>query len=276
MNDGITIRTLKTVQELHLIQELESEVWEMNPIPIHQTITAVKNGGIMLGAFYEGELVGFSYGFPGFDHGKSFLCSHMLGIHRDHRDKGIGALLKEEQKQVAIQMGYDLIRWTFDPLQSRNAYLNLSKLNGICSDYVENCYGEMEDGINQGLPSDRFNIEWWIASEHVNETTKDEINPISPFEWENGRDGFPRLKETERVLQSINLKDEAILVPIPLQFQEMKEASSELALKWRIETRKIFQHLFQKGYAAISLKKDFDNGIGYMHLLRRDLLKLEK
>ncbi|NRG48364.1 GNAT family N-acetyltransferase [Bacillus sp. CRN 9] len=274
MQQGLEVKSLTTIEDMKVVQKLEAEVWEMEPIPIHQTITAVKNGGIMLGAFYNGELVGFSYGFPGFDRGKSFLCSHMLGIHKNHRDKGIGALLKEAQKEEAIRLGYELIRWTFDPLQSRNGYLNLSKLKGICNDYAVNCYGEMEDGINKGLPSDRFNIEWWIRSQHVNDNLHNYSEPVRPFRWELTEEGFPILTNIDGDMRNIVDSDDVVSIPIPLQFNELKVANPALALQWRKNTRAIFQTFFSKGYTAFSMTKE--NEIIYMNLIKRDRLKLEK
>lgn len=94
----INIRELKTMNEMEQVQELERKVWGMDPVlPTHQTLTAVKNGGIIIGAFDGEKLVGFSYGFSGFQNGKSYLCSHMLGIDEAYRSQGIGEMLKRSQ-----------------------------------------------------------------------------------------------------------------------------------------------------------------------------------
>jgi predicted GNAT superfamily acetyltransferase len=127
----IEIRELKTITEMEQIQELEFKVWGTETIPTHQTLTAVKNGGIMVGAYDGEQLIGFSYGFAGFRDGKSYLCSHMLGIDEAYRSQGIGEKLKLTQRDIAIAKGYDRMHWTYDPLETRNGYLNLSKLNGI-------------------------------------------------------------------------------------------------------------------------------------------------
>ncbi|MFK4996846.1 GNAT family N-acetyltransferase [Bacillus sp. N9] len=164
---NIEIRQLHSIEEMNQVQALEDLVWRGDAIPSHQTLTAIKNGGLMLGAFIQGELIGFNYSFPGFVDGKVYLCSHNMGIHPEFRGKGIGEQLKERQRKTALQMGYHLITWTYDPLETRNAYLNLSKLRAVCHTYVENCYGEMNDGLNNGLPTDRFQVEWWIDSEYI-------------------------------------------------------------------------------------------------------------
>lgn len=86
----VDLRQLQTIEELRHVQQLESKIWKSDPIPIHQTLTAVKNGGVILGAFNEEEIVAFSYGFPGFCNGKAFLCSHMLGVDLGYQKLGIG------------------------------------------------------------------------------------------------------------------------------------------------------------------------------------------
>lgn len=272
VTSAIDVRVLKAAADLKLIQKLEQDIWNMPPLPIHQTITAVQNGGLLLGAFYDNELIGFNYGFAGFDKGKSYLCSHMLGIHPDHRDKGLGALLKQKQKESASEMGYDLITWTFDPLESRNAYLNLSKLHAICSTYVENCYGDMEDSLNQGLPTDRFKVEWWINSAHVNESWKGEAeSPQNPFKWAVSDDSFP-------VLLSTGWKGarNPVLVPIPANFQTIKSQNYELARDWRYKTREIFQTLFSKGYALVDFIKGKEGLVHYYVLVQRHELQLKQ
>jgi predicted GNAT superfamily acetyltransferase len=274
MYPEIELRILKTSDEMMQVQDLEYLIWKMDPVPVHQTITAAQNGGIVLGAFLNKKLIGFSYGFAGFNKVKGYLCSHMLGIHPEHQDKGIGAKLKQKQKEVASEMGYDLVTWTFDPLESRNAYLNLSKLNAICSIYVENCYGEMEDSLNQGLPSDRLKVEWWINSPHVIEAFKTDMEQAqSPFKWEITDDGFPALVGAEQEIQGIQNRN-PILVPVPANIQAIKSNNPQLALNWRMKTREIFQSLFKQGYAAVSILKEEEELIHKYVLVPREQLKV--
>ncbi|MFS0575640.1 GNAT family N-acetyltransferase [Sporosarcina sp. 179-K 3D1 HS] len=259
MTTELKIRLMKTNDEMRLVQELEREVWGMEPIPTHQTVTAVKNGGIMLGAFDGEKLVGFSYSFTGFSNGKTYLCSHMLGVHPEYQLMGIGKLLKDEQMKTARGMGYDLITWTFDPLESRNAYLNTSKLYGICDTYLENCYGEMEDGLNKGLPTDRFQISWWITSERVTGKWNPSISEYHrPFEVGETEKGNPVLRIDEN---NLDLARSGIEVPIPQHFQLIKGSEPELAMDWRRKTRAIFQQLFAEGYAVVGVNRT----LGHVH-----------
>ncbi len=273
LNGNFEIRTLHSSNEMKLVQKLEEEVWNISAIPIHQTVTAAKNGGIMLGAFDQEELVGFSYGFAGFDQKQSYLCSHMLGIHPEYQEKGIGAQLKWEQKRVAAEKGYELIIWTFDPLESRNAYLNMNKLRGICCTYIENCYGEMEDGLNSGLPSDRFQIDWWINSEHVadNQSLNDvqSSEGIHLIEWETTSNGQPKLGDLDQeMMTNLTNIDHPLLVPVPANFQELKKTDHELAIDWRFKTRNVFQQLFESGYAVVSLQKTTNEPVHYYVLTK--------
>ncbi|MFG6117910.1 GNAT family N-acetyltransferase [Thalassobacillus sp. B23F22_16] len=269
-NNSFDLRVLKTASDMNLVQKLEHKIWNMDPVPVHQTITATQNGGLLLGAFFEEELIGFSYGFSGFYKGKSYLCSHMLGIHPAHQGKGLGAILKQKQKEMAADMGYDLITWTFDPLESRNAYLNLSKLNAICSTYVENCYGEMDDSLNSGLPTDRLKVEWWINSSHVKEPLLVETDSaVHPYEWDVTDDDFPVLLNTEW-----EATKEPVLVPVPANFQAIKSRDYKLASDWRFKTRKIFTHLFAKGYTMASVIKGKEEHVHYYVLVQRNELQL--
>lgn len=274
------IRKLFNSSDMKLVQKLEEEVWKMSAIPIHQTVTASKNGGIMLGAFDKEQLVGFSYGFTGFSNNQTYLCSHMLGIHPDYQDQGIGAKLKEEQKKAASEMGYELVIWTFDPLESRNAYLNLNKLRGISSTYIENCYGEMEDGLNKGLPTDRFKIDWWINSEHVanSESLNDILatKGIALCNWEIASNGFPVLEELNIDYSQFLTIDEPILVPVPANIQDLKKTDGELAKDWRYKTREIFQNLFHAGFAVAALQKSDNEQVHYYVLKKETALRINK
>ncbi|MFC9541411.1 GNAT family N-acetyltransferase [Lysinibacillus sp. NPDC056959] len=266
----IDIREIKTIEQLEQVQQLEYNIWGMPSIPIHQTLTAVKNGGIVVGAYDGEKLVGFSYGFSGFREGKSYLCSHMLGIAENYRSQGIGEKLKYAQQAIAIERGYDLMVWTFDPLETRNGYLNLSKLNGICYTYIENCYGEMQDGLNKGLPSDRFEVSWYIASDYVNKSVSiDAKNAIPVAICVQNEQGFLHLEITE------NLKYNSVLytLPVPKDFQALKLQDPTLALDWRFKTRRLLQQLFAQGYAAVQLQQQ-ENYNEYV-LVKLETLGLE-
>jgi predicted GNAT superfamily acetyltransferase len=273
MNSNISIRLLETNNDMRLIQVLEGEVWGMEPIPTHQTYTASKNGGLLIGAFASEKLVGFSYGFPGFLKGKSYLCSHMLGIHPDYQQMGIGKLLKDKQRTLAQEMGYDLITWTFDPLESRNAYLNVSKLYAICNTYLENCYGEMTDGLNKGLPTDRLQIEWWILSDRVeSKWMPKDVAYKHPFELSKSAKGHPMISVD---FGAILTNNDGYEIPVPTYFQLIKKNEPELALQWRMKIREVFQALFVIGYVVIGLRKS-DEDVQYYQFVKHSTIPLNR
>lgn len=248
----IEYRELETQAEMRAVQRLEYRVWEMEPIPTHQTMTAVKNGGIMLGVFDNELLVGFSYGFAGFDHGKSYLCSHMMGLDAAYRSQGLGEQLKQKQREVALQKGYRLITWTFDPLESRNAYLNITKLHGICDTYIQNCYGDMTDKLNTGLPTDRLEVHWYIDQPHVEKgfsVSADKAVELNDCVREES--SFP--VNQDRNMDCVGA--ETYAVHIPNQFQQLKQQYPERALEWRLAVRTYFKKLFKTGYVAVELKR---------------------
>lgn len=245
----VEFKSLRTVQALSEISKIEASVWGIDPLPVHQTLTAVKNGGIVIGAYDNNEMIGFSYGFPGFKDNKVYLCSHMLGIDARYRSKKIGEQMKERQRAAAVEKGYSEMHWTFDPLETRNAYLNLTKLNGISFTYLENAYGDMKDGINQGLPSDRFEVHWFLTSPHVTEKHSIDTEGAVDLNSVSYETGLPVSNEMPYHL----LNEKAYAVKVPKAFQELKHSNHALALDWRYKTRALFTTLFNNGYAAVHL-----------------------
>lgn len=247
----VEIRSLTTVEELQQISEVEKEVWNLPPLPIHQTLTVAKNGGIILGAYLEEKLIGFLYSFPGFDGNSTYLCSHMLGILPQYQRCGIGAKMKFEQAKLAKQLGYRLITWTYDPLESKNAYFNLHKLGAKGAQYKENYYGYLQDKLNKDLPTDRIIIEWNLDEEKVEREVEINEDNLLITVNENGlpnvTNQFDELDQTDRSYW---------VVTIPSDFQQMKKTNKDLARTWRFTTRKVFQQLFSLEYEAIDIEPE--------------------
>ncbi len=249
----LTIRLLNTYEELLAVKELEEVIWaDDDPVPLHQTMTAVKHGGMIIGAYDEDRLVGFQYSFAGFDGEQTYLCSHNLGIHPDYQKGGIGEKLKRTQRMAAIEKGYELITWTYDPLETVNGNLNIRKLGAICSIYIENCYGEMTDILNAGLPSDRFQVEWWIKRPDVlaklegqRKERQLETNAKHLLSYAINAQG---IVEPQAIDLTLVEYDGQLVVAVPAAFQAVKAANVDVALRWRLETRALFMHYFQHGW----------------------------
>ncbi|OKL37449.1 GNAT family N-acetyltransferase [Domibacillus mangrovi] len=258
---NIVIRNIEHVRELIEVKALESIIWSMDdPVPVHHMAAVIKSGGLVLGAFLNERLIGFQYSFAGFDGKVAYLHSHNLGIHPDFRKLGIGMQLKLAQKESAIQKGYDLIKWTYDPLETVNGTLNLHKLGATCSTYIENAYGDLPDQLNVGLPSDRFLVEWNLTKEQLEANSASYTSVITT----NTMNGYLTPGEV-----TLDQTDEWISVPVPLNFQELKKHDLTLALNWREATRVAFQHYFSNGYHAFDLIRDPSDGNACHYLFKK-------
>ena len=256
------IRLIETPEEMTLIEELQRQVWsgsETEVVPAHLLITTIHNGGVILGAFVENQLVGFVFGFPGLDMvpdgPQPKHCSHLLAVLPGWRDSGLGFALKRAQWQVVRHQGLDHITWTYDPLLSRNAYLNIAKLGAVCNTYRRSEYGEMRDGLNAGLPSDRFQVDWWLNTRRVERRlsrrkrphlgldhfTKAGIQPLYSSTLAAGS----WLKPPEHYLQP---EGSLLLAEIPVDFMALKAADMPLAQSWRLISREVFESCFHDGY----------------------------
>ncbi|WP_339228945.1 GNAT family N-acetyltransferase [Oceanobacillus sp. FSL K6-2867] len=245
--DKLDITEITTLNELREVQKLEESVWHMSAIPLHQTFTALTNGGIILGAYDSEKLIGFLYSFAGFDGKNAYLCSHMMGILPAYRKDGIGRRLKLKQAALAKEMGYEMITWTFDPLESVNAYLNLHKLGAKGVYFKENHYGELGDEFSQGLPSDRFQIMWDIT-QTCKEKEAVPVDAANILLQMDSDDYKPIL--TDNYHASDSMERDVWLVAIPANYQSLKEENFDLAKTWRLITQGLFRRLFQHGYQA--------------------------
>ena len=281
--DPWTLRVLETPEEIAAIEDMQRLVWpgsETDVVPLHILITIARNGGLVFGAFdstydeehlasVEGDassLIGFVYGFPGLyftpDGPRPKHCSHQLGVRPNFRGRGLGFALKRAQWQMVRHQGLDLITWTFDPLVSRNAYLNIARLGAVCNTYLREIYGELKDDLNRGLLTDRFRVDWWVNTRRVERRLSRrarlpldlahflsaEAEIINPTEI--GKDGLPRPASKVNIpspgAESDN--DALLLVEIPSNYHALLEVEPALALEWRLHTRPIFEELFERGY----------------------------
>src|SRR5512141_546470 len=160
-----TIRPLITLEDFHAAEEVQRAAWgsaDIDIAPLHVMLTIAKNGGVVLGAFAQDQLIGFVYGFVGTtDRADAHLkhTSHQMGVLPEWQSRGVGYALKVAQREAVRQQGLRLITWTYDPLESKNARLNIAKLGAVCNTYIRNYYGELRDELNLGLATDRFQVD---------------------------------------------------------------------------------------------------------------------
>jgi predicted GNAT superfamily acetyltransferase len=168
----IDIRPLTTTEEIRKAVALQKGIWgfeDTDLLPVRLFVTAGKIGGQAFGAYDGDHLVGFCLAIPGVKPGgKSYLHSHMLGVAPEYRDFGIGRMLKLRQREEALERSLDLMEWTFDPFELKNAYFNIERLGAIVRRYVRNQYGTTSSPLHGGLPTDRCTAEWWLGSARVN------------------------------------------------------------------------------------------------------------
>ena len=174
---SIEIRQLTNHQEFSDAVRLQKEIWgfdEVDLIPLRLFVVADKIGGQVLGAFDRTKMTGFCVCLPALKAGnKSYLHSHMLGVLPNYRNTGLGRALKLKQREYAIARGIDLIEWTFDPLEIKNAFFNIERLGAIARRYVYNQYGASSSHLHGRLPTDRLVAEWWLSSPRVDAICND-------------------------------------------------------------------------------------------------------
>ncbi len=175
----IAIRPVSTIAELEACVQLQIATWGYDAadvVPRKLFSLATHIGGQVLGAFQRERLVGFLLALPGVRNGNSYLHSHMLAVVPELRNAGLGRRMKVAQRDDALARGIDLIEWTFDPLEAKNAFLNLNKLGAIARRYAPDFYGPSTSPLQGGLPTDRLYAEWWLRSDRVMRALAGEAN----------------------------------------------------------------------------------------------------
>lgn len=204
-------------------------------------MAAIKfHGGLILIAREDGKPVGMQLSIPAYRKGVRYLYSHQTGVDPSFADSNVGNDLKLKQKEFALDNGYDLIAWTFDPARSKNAYFNIGKLNGIARTYILNFYGTMDDELNSGLPTDRLLLEWWIRD---------------PPEKTEGTD-YTEIIPGQVDLQGVRENHSRVRVPIRPDLSELKKKDYEGARKLRNGLRDTLRALFEADYAITGFSRD--------------------
>jgi predicted GNAT superfamily acetyltransferase len=170
MSSQVVIRHCHALEEFQACVDLQREIWEEEPLevePATMFVVAAHTGGQVLGSFDGGMLVGFTLAVAGLEGNQPYLHSHMTGIKDGYRDQGIGRRLKFFQREDALRRGIEVIRWTFDPLEIRNAHFNLNRLGATCRKYLPNLYGVTTSPLHRGLRTDRLLAEWRLNDSRV-------------------------------------------------------------------------------------------------------------
>ena len=248
------IRKLSSPRDYLDAEEVQKAVWhfaDREIVSLNDLVATQKTGGHVFGAFENGKMIAFCFGTPGYGDGESYHYSRMLGVLPGYQDTGLGYTLKLKQRDYVLEQGLERITWTFDPLQSRNAYLNIEKLGCVISRYVVNLYPESNSPYNAGVESDRFSPDWWIATRRVKDRIAGkrvsyDLKSFPPALETTVTDSGWR--EPSKVLTK--RRDRRLSVEIPDDIDALKKADLALAQRWREATREAFLACFKRGYVV--------------------------
>jgi predicted GNAT superfamily acetyltransferase len=245
------IRLLKGPNEFQECERIQEAVWGAVGVASEVMIVTQKYGGAVLGAFVGRKCVGFIYAFLARRGGRLIHWSHQMAVREPFRNLGVGFNLKMAHRRYATQQGLTSICWTYDPLQSRNASLNIARLGAQAEEYLPDCYGHFPSLIEKDLPSDRFVVNWKIASAAVARWLRNDRPTLSAT-------GLPVVNPTrwareflENRKSLLNLQQRRLLVEIPTNTDRMRAESLDLARRWRLEIRRIFLHYLAMGYRVV-------------------------
>lgn len=257
----ITIEPITTAAEGQLIEELAVAAWGPGtvPVPDHLLITIARNKGVVLLARDGDRPIGFCFSFVAFvgeppDAVRLKHCSHMAAVLPAYQASGIGEQLKWAQRAAVLAQQIEHITWTYDPLETRNARLNLGKLGAVCATYKRNVYGTLRDALNAGLDTDRFEVDWWLRSPRVVARADGRMGAVRGVpdgaELVNSAELRADLLHPGPVATERIAGQPVILVQLPDHFQRIKQHDMGLARAWRAATRALFEHAFAAGYVA--------------------------
>ncbi len=270
----MSIRDLRSIDELIQLKAVEKEVWGMDDedaIPLTLAIALRAAGNIFIGAFTQEthdktkpapgrsgkeksgkeRMVGFAFGFLGREHGVTTIHSHMLAVLDAYRHLDLGARLKQAQRERAMAMGVHEITWTFDPLQSRNAHFNFAKLGVLSETYKVDFYGPETSSVLHRNGTDRLWVRWMLDSRRVRDRiagkngraeTLDALRLLAPLVRFNGN-GFP-----ERADLAESLGRQRVSVEIPGDILAVERVDMGLAREWREATRWAFRESLKAGF----------------------------
>jgi predicted GNAT superfamily acetyltransferase len=230
---NLEIRSLTTLEQFERCVVLQLEVWGYSDgdlIPRRVFLVAQRIGGQVLGAFDGETIVGFAMALPGYRDGHPYLHSHMLAVLPEYRNAGLGRRLKLAQRDDAIARGFDLMEWTFDPLEIKNAHLNIARLGAISRRYKADFYGPSSSPLQGGLPTDRLYAEWWLKSPRVTGTLRGESQPMEVIE--------------------------RVTVPQTIYQWKQDPEQRELAQQVQANNRSALESAFERGLVVLGYERD--------------------
>jgi chorismate synthase len=223
---------------------------------------AAGTGGVVAGAFEGDRIVGFLFGITGFREGRPTHWSDMLAVHPDARGRGVGQALKRFQRETLLRRGVDHVAWTFDPLESRNAWLNFARLGITVREYIPDCYGASSSPLHAGLSTDRLVADWRLSSARVRHRMEGgERGPVHVPE-------APAVNDRDEVRTDLTAPQ--VRIVIPSDIQAVKAADPAAARQWRATTRAAFLAYLGRGYEATEVLRESADRSSYLLERRAD------
>ena len=233
---GITLRKLGEPEEMRVCVDLQKTVWgfsDLELVPHRLFVVASRTGGQVIGAFDGERAIGFVLALAAYRRGELYLHSHMTAVLPEYQNRGIGRELKLAQREDALSRDLNLIEWTFDPLQLRNAHFNIARLGAVVRQYLPNVYGHTTSPLHHGLPTDRLVAQWWIREPRVQQILSQEVS-LRPAAREQ--------------------------VSVPRNILEICEHDPARAKELQSRVREQFQGFFADGLAVTGFDLDEQSG----------------
>lgn len=250
---GVRTAALSGPADTARMNEIVEQIWGVYPLDPDLMTALDYSGSPAIGAEdASGSLVGFALGFPGIREGLHFH-SHEAAVLQKWQGRGVGHAIKLAQRAWCLEQGFDEIRWTYDPLLSRNAWLNISRLGGYGNSLHVDFYGAMPDRQNSGDRSDRFELRWPLASARVARALAKGGEPAFPAD---ARLLLRAEGEVPTPRRSAGKVDGHTLVAVPLDYPAVRLRAPEVARAWREESAAVFAACFAAGLAAVAFSRD--------------------
>jgi predicted GNAT superfamily acetyltransferase len=261
-SQSLSIRDIGEIPELRKVEELQKEVWGIDDREIFPALAMVpmrELGAVLIGAFDGDRMIGFVFGFPGYEDGRIILHSDMLAVRSEYRSRGVGYKLKLAQREKTLAQGIDTITWTFDPLQALNAHLNISRLGVMGDSYRVNYYGETTSFLHR-TGTDRLWVRWLLRSERVKERIAG--GPATETSALADISSIVRVGENQEPISSTaGLSQESLAIEIPANINMLLKENVELAVRWREATRNAFTRSMSAGFLVEEFYR-VDRGTG--------------
>ena len=245
-SSSIVIRDVEGATEMRELEQLQKEVWgipDLDVVPLSHLVAAKEAGGVLVGAFDGPTMIGFIYGFSSYEAGQAAHHSHMLAIKPAYRNLNLGYQLKLAQRDRVRSQGANFITWTFDPLQSLNAYFNFRKLGVVADRYLIDFYGDDAASFLHRHGTDRLWVTWPLTNKTADLNA--EVPQVLPL-VKVGPDDSPTCNTLEEALSTNHA-----LIEIPADINNLQQRNKNLAFVWRDATRWAFTKAIEAGYLVI-------------------------